>query len=298
MATAADRLMIEGQTIALESGRGTATRSFRVRDDAGDEITEADILTYVTTTWPIGTPLPTVPGLLLARQVVRPLDMSQDGTFTWVVELEYRDQGLGLFAVLPWNRPPRFSMSGSETEVPFFLDATSPTPKKSINTVGDLLDPLPTVLTIESTFRYIRNENPSSARAQSVFSLAIASSGRTAFVNSDSFLLKGQLIPAQRAVMWIADLANEYEGSIEYWRATYGFKFYPRASAVDLKIVNAGYFSGTPSDPKPILFGGQPTVVPALLNAAGDVLPPSSPPHELSFKVPLTLTTFAQFQFT
>jgi hypothetical protein len=301
VAITAKSIKVSGEQLTLKLGQGSATRSFRVYDNATNPPTatsETDVVNYVVATWPLGTSLASVPGLVVSGHRIEAIDRGDDGTFNWQVTIEYQDQGLGgPLSPLPWNRPGRFSGASQESEEPFFVDATSPTPKKVVNGAGDAFDPMPTVLTVRPLPRFTINLQPGSTRFSRVARMWFALDGRTAFTNNDTFSLAGTTIPRLGCVMWVADLSDAYEGTTKYYVASYGFKFYEGPNSIDTDVLNQGWFVKTglaaPKDYARAMRAGQPTVVPVMLSASGQRLADASPAHYIRFKKPLQVIDFA-----
>jgi hypothetical protein len=298
MAITSKRQMVSGQGVELSVARGRATRTFRVYDDAGAYVLEADALAYLLTTYPLGQPLASVPGLQVVGHTLTPMELASAGTLQYQAEVEYENpaQG-GPLDPLPWNRPPQISLDASADETPFFEDASTPTKKKVVNAAGEPFSPMPTALQVEATVRFVRNLQPGSTLESTILNMALAQDGKNAFTNSDSFTLMGRSMPAFKTVMWISGMRRVYEGQFTYWEASFGFKIYGRGNAVDLNVANLGYSALVAGNLEPVMFGGITTPVPVHLAADGELATPTEPVVFLTFKVPYTPVPFSQLGF-
>ena len=299
MAVTSQALIALSDRLTISASRSEAIQRFRLKDGTfGTSISDADVVTWLGSNYPRGQAHPTLTGLVVDEYEIEYVDHALNERH---VAIKYRDLSIGVTNTVPWQRAPIIQGSSREYEAEFFKDGTTPTPKPvAIPNTQETFATLPTVLTIESTLRYIRNENPSSTRFQTIWNDWLGSNGTKAYTNTDSFFIMGRTIPARRAVMWIADISSAVEGTTNYYRVTFGFKFYPRTYADEVKVDCMGflYWDGTEihqiTDDQ-----GAPVRSPQrLTNTGGLITDDTTNAGQLTFKVPLTAISFAPYQFT
>lgn len=298
MAISSQQLTVFSDRLVISASRSEATVRLRLKDSTfGTAITDADVVTWLGTNYPRGQAHPTLTGLVVDEYEVEQVDHAGNERHAGV---KYRDLSIGVTNTVPWARSPIIQGSSREYEAEFFKDGTTPTPLNVVvpNT-EELFAQMPTVLTIESTLRYIRNENPSSTRFQKIWNDWISSDGNKAYCNTDAFVIMGRTIPARRSVMWIADISSATEGTTNYYRVTFGFKFYPRQYADEIKVDCYGYKYWDGTEAKAITDDmGLPVRSPQRLSNTGTLVTGAPNAGQLTFKVPLQRVSFADYQFT
>lgn len=284
------------------------TKRFIVRDSAGAALTHRDVYDYAVLAYPIGQTLTDFDGLSVYRYQIARLGNDTHG-FAWVLDVEYRSLSFGALNPLPWQDDPDWSIEARTYERPFFKDATTPVPKDVVNSVGDPFEEMPASLAVECEMRYTRNENPSGSRYADIRAQVISQSDREVYCNTDEFTIgringgSGLIVPARRSIMWIEGVRRLTRESVAYVEVTYGFRFYPRYPADEIRIANMGYnyysTASTPSSIKPILgASGEATRVPKWINTDGTLfVTGSGDPPELTFKRPVKLVAFGPYSF-
>lgn len=298
MAVTSQALIALSDRLTISASRSEAIQRFRLKDGTfGTSISDADVVTWLGSNYPRGQAHPTLTGLVVDEYEIEYVDHALNERH---VAIKYRDLSIGVTNTVPWQRAPIIQGSSREYEAEFFMDGQTPPKPVVIASTNETFETLPTVLTVESTLRYIRNENPASTRFSRIWDDWIGSNGKKAFTNTDSFLIMGRTIPARRAVMWIADVSGAVEGTTNYYRVTFGFKFYPRTYADEIRIDAYGYLRKDPGgDILPITDDtGMPVRTPRGLNVAGLPITYTEEPHPYTFKVPLDAISFAPYQFT
>lgn len=297
MAVTSQELIALSDRLTISASRSEAIQRFRLKDGTfGTSISDADVVTWLGSNYPRGQAHPTLTGLVVDEYEIEYVDHALNERH---VAIKYRDLSIGVTNTVPWQRAPIIQGSSREYEAEFFEDGSTPTKNVVIESTGETFASLPTVLTIESTLRYIRNENPSSTRFAKIWDDWLGSAGKKAYTNTDSFVIMGRTIPARRAVMWIADVSSAVEGTTNYYRVTFGFKFYSRTYADEIKVKAYGFLQKNGTKIEYIKeANGAPVRTAQGLDVSGVPVVWPAKPHEYTFKVPLDAIAFAPYQFT
>lgn len=305
MAAGSAPLVDEGPMTISPDG-SDVTKRYVVRDSGGLALTHRNVYDYASAAFPIGATLTDFDGLSVFRYVINRLGSDTHG-FAWVLDVEYRSRSFGPLDPLPWNDAPEWSIEARTYEKPFFKDATTPTPKDVVNSVGDPFEEMPTSLAVECEMRYTRNENPSGSRYSLIRDQIISQNDREVYCNTDQYTIgringsAGLTVSAKRSIMWIESVRRATRNSVAYIEVTYGLRFYPLTPADEIKIDNMGYnYYAVANTPPalPILAGkGEVTRVPKRLKADGTLFTGSGDPPQLTFKRPVRLVSFAPYGF-
>lgn len=305
MAAGSAPLVDEGPMTISPDG-SDITKRYIVRDSDGLALTYRNVYDYAAATFPTGSTLTDFDGLSVYKYQLNKLGSDTHG-FAWVLDVEYRSRSFGPLNPLPWNDAPEWSIEARTFEKPFFKDATTPTPKDVVNSVGDPFEEMPTSLAVECEMRYTRNEQPGGSRYSLIRDQVISQNDRPVYCNTDQYTIgringsSGLVVPAKRSIMWIESVRRLTRDSVAYVEVTYGFRFYPLTPADEIKIDNYGYnyYKVANTPPAEPIFGakGEVTRFPKRINLDGTLFTGGGEPPQVTFKRPVRLVPFAPYSF-
>lgn len=271
------RELLNDDAVVLDVNSGRATRKFRVTVALADQATAETDIDAATPN--LGDPHPAYPALKYKGYEIRRVN---NWRTSWEVQYNYEYEGFGtLDNESPFDRDPEVSWFSRVENREFFKDVNG---IEAVNTAGVPFEPSPVALAISTGLTYVRNERQTGVRWNTIMTWM---AGRRVGVNSDSFTIDGQNIPAQLAIMWIDRIDRIKEGDTVYRRTAYNFEFVPDrtvtgpvgpgttinpAKAQHVLVSNVGKTikdSGDPTKLKPITIAGTATQESLFIDGAG-----------------------------
>jgi hypothetical protein len=271
------RELLNDDAVVLDVSSGRATRKFRVAVPILEQATAETDIDALTPN--LGDPHPAYASLKYKGYEIRRVN---NWRTSWEVQYNYEYEGFGtLDNESPFDRDPEVSWFSRVENREFFKDVNG---AEATNTAGVPFDPSPSALAISTGLSYVRNERQTGARWNTIMTWM---AGRRVGVNSDTFTIDGQSIPAQLAIMWIERIDRIKEGDTVYRRTAYNFEFVPDrtvtgpvgsgtsvtpAKAQHVVVANTGYAikdSGDLTKLKPIQLAGTATQQALFIDGAG-----------------------------
>jgi hypothetical protein len=297
------REVLNDEAVVLDADSGRASRRFRVTVPVLETATAETDIDAMTPN--LGDPHPAYAALTYTGYEIRRVN---NWRTSWEVEYRYEYQSSGtLNNDSPFNRDPDVSWFARVENREFFNDVTG---QPAVNTAGVPFASNPSALAATTGLSYVRNERETGARWNTIMTwMAEERIG----VNSDSFTVDGQPIPANRALMWIDRIDRIREGNVVYRRTAYNFEFkkdqtvvgpvgsgaVSTAKAQHIVVANSGYVvvdAGDATKRKQLVLDDGSTTPSEVFLLADGTARSATPTHRVFQAYPLY--PFAPFNFT